>query len=352
MELYSKQKCNPFQGISVLNKYSTSIELFEIFAPFMLVYENISEDTDYASAISISPGGINEQYMSFNHAVLEFNKRSPHRHNFFELMYVLEGTIFQTIENETRQYNSGDCCILNKNVSHRENLRGNYKVVFLMLTEEFLIHLFSKSTFLYHENFPDNKLYLFHKLFTSSQNSHNYYLKEYIEYRCTQYTTSKEYKTLLRDLIKQIDYEIREQKPGYLNITEGLILRFFSILENPTTYNQKKFSIKSHSEELLLIKIIHILENASGNIGREQLSEILNYSGDYLNRIVKKHTGMSIITLKNSIYLKKAKDLLLSTDKSITEIIDLLGFKNKSYFYRLFIKEYGTSPGNFRDNSL
>lgn len=348
MHTDSTAKSNLSEKITVLNKNSSLVELFELSTPLMLVYENVSEKTNEASATAISPGIINEQYMTFSDAIHTFSSRAPHRHNFFELMYVLEGTILQTIEQETKEYHPGDCCILNKNISHKEDIKGNYKVIFLMLSEEFLLHLFGKNIFLYHENFLNTNKSLFYKLFSDSQQSSNYYLKEYIEYIHYPSTASDNYLTNLNRMINQIDSEIRNQDSGYLYIIEGLILRFFAVLENPTNYEQKKVDIESHSEELLLLNIIHILENKDGNIGRDELSRNLNYSGDYLNRIVKKYTGKSIIGLKNLIYLKKAEQLLITTDKPIIEIIDLLGFKNRSYFYKLFTSEYGFNPGNYR----
>ena len=44
----------------------------------------------------------------------------------------------------------------------------------------------------------------------------------------------------------------------------------------------------------------------------------------------------------------EARALLSNTDKSISAIIDELGFSNRSHFYRLFEKAYGQTPLDYR----
>jgi AraC-like DNA-binding protein len=45
-----------------------------------------------------------------------------------------------------------------------------------------------------------------------------------------------------------------------------------------------------------------------------------------------------------------ACSLLKSTDRSIEEIVSKAGYKNKSHFYKLFQKNYGMTPSQYRKN--
>ena len=65
-------------------------------------------------------------------------------------------------------------------------------------------------------------------------------------------------------------------------------------------------------------------------------------------RIVKKQTGKTILEYGQSIYLDEAKQMLAETDKSISAIIEELGFSNRSHFYRLFKQAYGETPLDYR----
>jgi AraC-like DNA-binding protein len=42
--------------------------------------------------------------------------------------------------------------------------------------------------------------------------------------------------------------------------------------------------------------------------------------------------------------IEKAKRLLLTTDCAINKIALMVGFNNKSFFYKMFYKFYGTTP--------
>lgn len=48
--------------------------------------------------------------------------------------------------------------------------------------------------------------------------------------------------------------------------------------------------------------------------------------------------------------LNLAKELLISTDDSVSEIVYKIGLSSKSYFSRVFKEEYGMQPSNFRKN--
>jgi len=49
--------------------------------------------------------------------------------------------------------------------------------------------------------------------------------------------------------------------------------------------------------------------------------------------------------------LEEAKEMLLYTNKSISEIISDLGFSNRTYFYKVFFEEYELTPLEFRNKN-
>ena len=74
----------------------------------------------------------------------------------------------------------------------------------------------------------------------------------------------------------------------------------------------------------------------------------LNLSANYLSDLLNKYTGK---TTQEHIHLKlvdKAKSLLWSTEKSISEIAFDLGFEHPSHFTKLFKNRTGFSPKQFR----
>ena len=100
-------------------------------------------------------------------------------------------------------------------------------------------------------------------------------------------------------------------------------------------------------------KIINILENEFENPPTAELmARRLNISYSYMCSLLSKNLGTSYISLVNSIRCENAKKLLLTTDKSITDIALECGFCDTSYFVKIFKKLSGTTPLKFKRENL
>jgi AraC family transcriptional activator of pobA len=74
----------------------------------------------------------------------------------------------------------------------------------------------------------------------------------------------------------------------------------------------------------------------------------LNLSARYLSDLLKQETGKTALEHIHIYLIDEAKNLLLSSDKTIAETAYQLGFENPPYFSRLFKKEVGVTPNEFR----
>ena len=71
-------------------------------------------------------------------------------------------------------------------------------------------------------------------------------------------------------------------------------------------------------------------------------------SENYLSRLVKQSTGRSVGAWIDIVRIQRAKRLLSSTSLSIIDIATSVGVEDQSYFSRLFKKETGVTPSDFR----
>lgn len=76
----------------------------------------------------------------------------------------------------------------------------------------------------------------------------------------------------------------------------------------------------------------------------------LNVSRVYLNEAVKAVTGMSVGAFIRNYIILNAKRLLVHSDLDVNEVARGLGYDDSSYFSRLFRKETGMTPLEFRRN--
>jgi AraC family transcriptional regulator, transcriptional activator of pobA len=82
------------------------------------------------------------------------------------------------------------------------------------------------------------------------------------------------------------------------------------------------------------------------------LASELNLSPRYLSDLLKQETGKTAMDLIHIFLIAEAKNLLTGAEQSVSEIAYELGFENPPYFSRLFKKETGMSPNEFKKHSL
>ena len=116
----------------------------------------------------------------------------------------------------------------------------------------------------------------------------------------------------------------------------------------------RMLSLKSNREAVdRVVKYLEndftIDENFKNEIGRKEIEENFNFSYDYANRIFKKEFGDGIVKYRNKVRIDNAKFLLTSTQKSVDEICEDVGFSDKYYFTRYFTKCVGMSPICYRN---
>ena len=81
------------------------------------------------------------------------------------------------------------------------------------------------------------------------------------------------------------------------------------------------------------------------------LSEVANYVGyshSHFSKVFKEEMAISFRTYLNQVRVEKSKYFLLSGMSTISEICDLCGFDDQSYYCKVFKKVVGTTPDRFR----
>lgn len=78
----------------------------------------------------------------------------------------------------------------------------------------------------------------------------------------------------------------------------------------------------------------------------------LNISPKYLSDLLKQETGKTALEIIHLFVISEAKNMIVEGKRSISEIAYYLGFENPPYFSRLFKKEVGMSPKEFKNNLM
>ena len=89
-------------------------------------------------------------------------------------------------------------------------------------------------------------------------------------------------------------------------------------------------------------------QNYQTPLARQDLARMMNVSEDYLSRIFRKEMGISPLECLNRHRIQKAKELLIHSSDSITNIAGQVGFGDSAYFSRVFRQYTGQSPKRYR----
>jgi two-component system response regulator YesN len=112
-------------------------------------------------------------------------------------------------------------------------------------------------------------------------------------------------------------------------------------------------SIKKSYSKIPEVRLVDDMKMFAETMMNQQMSmEVLashfNLSGRHLNRVFRKHSGISI----NNYTLRRKSELashfLLTSNMKVHEIATALGFKSDTYFSIFFKKQTGLSPNEFK----
>jgi AraC-like DNA-binding protein len=97
-----------------------------------------------------------------------------------------------------------------------------------------------------------------------------------------------------------------------------------------------------------VIEFIHSFYNKQ--INKEELAERLSTHPSHLSRKFKEETKMTLTAFQQMLRINRAKHLLKTENLTVEEIAWTIGYEDPSYFARVFKKEIGRTPSQYRDS--
>ncbi len=146
-------------------------------------------------------------------------------------------------------------------------------------------------------------------------------------------------------LFFEIIQSVKDEKTGYQQVSAANTILMLSQIISVT--RNQEFAGKS-IERIIRKACMYFRENLNVNVNIEKLADDLNVGYSYFRQMFRKYTGISPTQYHLSLRIQRAKDLLVSSDRSIKEIAIDLGFESYFYFSRIFKDKTGESPLEFR----
>lgn len=102
------------------------------------------------------------------------------------------------------------------------------------------------------------------------------------------------------------------------------------------------------SNKVICDVISYIDQHYLSNISLADIAEQFFLSKEHLSRLFKKETGQNLFSYIMQLKLTEAKRLLKTTDMTLDDIAYHLSFSNGNYFSKVFKKNCGLSPSEYR----
>ena len=150
------------------------------------------------------------------------------------------------------------------------------------------------------------------------------------------------------DRVREIREEWEARSPGYELIAHANIMQIFVwVLRHCCTDLDSAARGPTQLQKALQVALEETPKHLEDWTAREA-AEACGFSYNYFSHHFKQAFGISYTAYLESVRLREAERLLLTTDADITEIAQTVGFGTVSYFIERFRKNHGVSPGAFR----
>jgi AraC-like DNA-binding protein len=169
---------------------------------------------------------------------------------------------------------------------------------------------------------------------------------------------SNQEKHTIKDVIDKIKEEYNERIDNH---SQRVIVSSLELLLNYCSrFYERQFNTRTVQNKNIVTKVEDVLKDyyKSGQLtdygppSLQLIADKVNLSHNYLSDLLKKETGRSAKDHINDFLVEKAKNLLLSTEDSVSEIAYDLGFNYPHYFSRLFKNKTGITPQKYRELNM
>lgn len=264
-----------------------------------------------------------------NHASENARFSDPHYHEYIEFLYGLEGVAKVLIGDKVYTMESGDLLVAYSGEIHDVSCAGGETTYYVI---KFLPKL----------------------LYSQGQSL------SVIRYLLPLWQKQVKFRPALRrsdlegsrvdEWIREIREEWERRSPGYEMLAHANVMQIFVwILRHCCTELSEQSARTPQLQNALQIALEETPKHLDDWNARDAAAAC-GLSYNYFSHSFKQAFGISYTAYLESVRLREAERLLLTTDMGITEIAYRVGFGSASYFIERFRKCYGTPPALFRAN--
>jgi len=264
-----------------------------------------------------------------------------HRHEGVQINYVARGRITHQVNNAHYELVKGDIFIIPPYVPHQLiRIPGSdFEIVELEFSPEFV---FGQEQNSYHA-MEDG-----HSVFDFS------YIEPFLVSECNvrpRLNLAGKAQLKTEALLDEIYDEYRSKEDSYLLAMKADLLKLLVIVGrafHEDMKNTPEMLLFNHHRDAMLQAIKYIDEHFEEPISIEEASRCALLSQSYFSYLFKTLTNKTFVEYLHTLRIKKAMELLKTTERRVVDICYDSGFNNINHFNRTFKSIVGVSPTQYR----
>lgn len=258
-----------------------------------------------------------------------FTVKYPHRHDFFEVLYLSKGAGFHVIDGN--KYKIKPPCIfyLSPGQAHKIEFSNDIEGYIFIFTSEF--YLINQSN--------QNRLIEFPFFFTIRQDNPPLLLE------------NKNDVKFLESLFEKGIAELQREQKFSIELLRSVL--DLILTTSASLYKTDENVLNKGKGHIVVKKFFQLVEEFYiENLSVAQYADKMALTPNHLTQTLTQLTGKTSSQIIKSKQLLEIKRLLVHTNLSVTEIAANLNFTDQSYFAKFFKRETGISPLQYRVKSL
>jgi len=254
-----------------------------------------------------------------------FSVKYPHRHDFFEVLYLLKGFGFHVIDSNKYEIKPPCVFFMSPGQAHKLELSNDIEGYIFIFTADF--YLLNRIN--------QNSLIEFPFFYTIHQDNPPLPLENESDVR------------FLESLFRQSIAETRQTGDYTLEMLRSILDLILTTCA--ARYRVTANMLNKGKGQMLVKRFFHLLEeNHHKNLSLSDYSGMIGVTPNHLTQTVKVLTGKTSSQIIKAKQLMEIKRLLVHTNLSVSEIANQLNFEDQSYFTKFFKRETGTTPIQYR----
>ena len=262
--------------------------------------------------------------VSFTQRNGSYTMSEQHFHDYYEVYYLLGGSRYYFIKDNTYYIKAGDLVLLDKKDLHRtlETLEKSHHRLLINVRDTMISD-------------PDGNYAAF--------------LEEMFSSGSMILSFSGPNKESMDDLVGRLYAEIRQKDPGYELQIKAYIMELlvFARRHREEWRKEAEETLKQANRRIFDV-LSYINSHYMEHLSLETVAQQFFISKFYLSHAFKDVTGFTFVEYLNNVRVREAQRFLSRTNYSVSEIAEKVGFGTVTHFGRVFHKISGVTPVGYR----